>query len=192
VWKLVKRKPLKAKTLKAKTTLKAKKPLKAVSKPKKRKTLQQKTAQELIKEADKWFSRYIRIRDAEYEDGAWVGECITCDRKLLVIDANDKWIASSQNGHFITRGIHSLRFEELNCNLQCAHCNAWRDKEDMLERYRKALEKKYGAGTNKELKRLSQLENAHKRLPKQELLQIITDAKEYIKHCQTFPQNYSR
>ena len=187
----MKRKPLKAKTLKAKTTLKAKKPLKAVSKPKKRKTLEQKTAQELIKEADKWFSRYIRLRDSKYVDGDWLAACICCGEEVLVL-SGDKWGRACDNGHFLSRGMHQLRYNEFNCNAQKSFCNVWKDKETMQEGYRSGIVAKYGKDTLLELKEAAKAPGVRKRLPKQELLQIITDAKEYIKHCQTFPQNYSR
>jgi hypothetical protein len=190
---LPRKKPLKKKGgLTKQTSLRSssglKKPL--VKKPKKRLKLEQKSAQQLIREADKWFSRYIRLRDSRYVDGAWVGECITCDKPSVVKTREGKWIASSQNGHFITRGCYSLRYDELNCNMQEAHCNAWRDKEDMLERYRKALSLKYGEGTYQELKRLSKLPDALKRPTKPELLQIISDAKSYIRHTEENPEHY--
>lgn len=146
----------------------------------KRKTLNMKTAQQLIDPTDKAFSRYVRIRDAEFNGNEWVGECITCERKLIVVNSDGKWIASSQNGHLISRGIYSLRFDEENCNLQCAHCNAWLDKDEMIERYRKAIDDKYGTGTYKRLKALSKLPEAYKRPKKDELLQIISDSKTQV------------
>jgi hypothetical protein len=161
----------------AKTSL-ATKP--AVRKRRSPKTLNQKTAQQLIEPADKAFSKYIRIRDAAFVDGQWVGECITCDRKLVVVTDEGKWVASSQNCHFISRGIFTLRYDEENCNLGCAHCNAWRDKESMLEAYRSALADKYGSDVVKQLKAASQQPDAHKRPTKPELLQIIHDSNEQV------------
>lgn len=162
-------------------------------KPKKRKkprTLEQKTAQQLVKPTDDAFSKYIRLRDSWFTGADWRGKCITCNRPLIVINDDGRWIASSQNGHFISRGVHSLRFDEFNCNLQCAHCNAWMDKEDMLERYRNALDLKYGDEVKVELKRLSKLPEAYRRAGKAELLQIIADSKEYINHALNHPENY--
>lgn len=164
------------------------------AKPKKRKSpkkLEQKTAQQLVPEADKWFSRYVRLRDSSYTGSDWVGYCITCSRPLTVIDSDGKWKATAQNGHFITRGTHTLRFNEFNCNLQCAHCNAWMDKEEMLERYRNALDLKYGSDIKDELKRLSKLPEAFRRASKPELLQLIKDSKTYIEHALNNPQNYA-
>lgn len=158
------RKPLKQTTkLVAKATLKKKKI---------------KSLPTLIKLADAAFSRAIRIRDSEKQaDGSWVGVCITCPRKLVVITAEGKWIASSQNGHLIGRGTFSLRYSDENCSLQCAHCNVWMDKDEMITSYRKAVDDKYGDGTYKKLKAASKLPDAFKRPTKPELLQIIEDSK---------------
>ena len=183
--------------MKPKTPLRAKKPLKAktaikvTKKPKKRLKLEEKTAQQMWKDVDKLWSRYIRLRDSQYKDGVWQGNCITCDKSLLVRDADGKWGRGAENGHYITRGIFSLTFNEYNCNLQCSRCNAWLDKDEMIMRYRKALDDKYGKGTQAELKALSLLPDARKRPPKAELLQIMADCKEYITHCENNPEHYS-
>lgn len=167
--------------------LKAKKPLQSKSlllaKVRKRKPPrkpEQKTAAQLIPLADEWFSRYIRIRDASFVDGQWVGTCITCPRRLVVINAEGKWNASAQHGHLIGRGTFSLRYDEENGNMQCAHCNAWLDKDEMISRYRGAVDDKYGIGTYKRLKAASRLPDALKRPTKPELLQIIADSKQQI------------
>lgn len=150
-----------------------------------RRGLENKTAQQLIREADKWWSRYIRLRDSSKLNGEWVAECIdSCGRKMVVMDAEGKWKQGVDCGHFITRGVHSLRFNEFNTNAQNSYCNAWRDKEDMLEGYRKGLADKYGQDTVDELKRLSKLPEAYKRPGKQELLTIIAECKEYVKERQ--------
>jgi len=153
---------------------------KELVKKKTRRTLEQKTAAQLMEPADNAYSRYIRLRDSELIGDEWIGQCISCPRVLVVVDRYGKWIASSQNGHFISRGVYSLRFNEFNTNLQCAHCNAWRDKEDMLEGYRKGLALKYGEDTVTELKQLSKAPDAYKRPKKPELLQIIADCKLWV------------
>lgn len=160
-----------SKPLRRKASLKAK-----PAATKKRRSLAEKTAQQLIKEADKWFSKYIRLRDSDYADGVWRGTCVTCGRAMVVYQ-DGKWTKGPQNGHMIGRGTFCLRYSEINCNLQCAHCNAWLDKDEMITRYRKAVDAKYGAGTYEELKAESQREDALKRPTKPELLQIIHDAK---------------
>lgn len=105
-----------------------------------------------------------------------MGECITCGKKLTVY-RDGRWLKGAENTHFISRGIHQLRYDEENCNLGCSHCNAWRDKEDMLEAYRNALADKYGSNVPKDLKKRSKAEGALKRLTKPELLQVIHDSK---------------
>lgn len=164
-----------------KKPLRAKAPLRRTpKKPKKRKTIEQKTASELVKAADREFSRYIRLRDSVEEGGAWVGVCITCPRKLVIIDADGKWRRDSQNGHYISRGFHQLRYDEENCSLQCSHCNAWRDKVSMTEAYTKAVDDKYGDGTANKLKAWSEQDGARKMLTKPELLQVIADSKKQV------------
>ena len=73
------------------------------------------------------------------------------------------------------------RFDEMNCHLQCAHCNAWRDKYDMTQAYAKAIEKRYGKGTVAELTELSKQDGAHRLPKKEELLDIIYTCRAYIK-----------
>lgn len=154
------------------------------TKPKKRRTLEQKTAAQLMKPADEAFSRYIRLRDSERVGTEFVGECITCPKRLTVLYRDDsgtwRWVASSQNGHFVGRGVYSLRYDELNCNLQCAHCNAWLEKNEMLARYQGALDDKYGHGTFKNLLSLSKKPEAYRRPNKTELLEIIAESKKQV------------
>lgn len=149
--------------------------------------LEDKTAQQLIKPTDDAFSRYIRIRDCELFGTTWVGNCITCERQLTVYSYDEdkdkwRWNTGAQNGHFISRGAHQLRYDEYNCNLQCAHCNAWRDKESMLEAYRKAITEKYGKDILDELKARAEAPDAYKRKTKPELLEIINDSKTMMKY----------
>lgn len=149
-----------------------------------RKLLEQKTAAQLIKPTDLAFSRYIRLRDTIRIGTEFVGTCITCPRRLVVLhedsDGVYRWVASSQNGHFIGRGVYSLRFDEENCNLQCARCNAWLEKNEMLKRYKKALDDKYGNGTAHKLEALSEASDAYKRPTKPELLQIIKESNSQV------------
>lgn len=134
---------------------------------------------QLVKRADKEFSRYVRLRDCEYIDGQWVGECITCGRRLVVVDASGHWNAGSNLGHFVGRACKRLRWDEYNCNLQCAHCNAWRDKIDMLDAYKKGVDDKYGTGTWKRL--VKEGKETHKPT-REELDQVIHDSKEYCNY----------
>lgn len=170
------------KPLKAKTPLKVHTLLTRASVKKRRKPtpLLKKTASQLVKEADKWFSRYIRLRDSVLVDGRWVCECIDgCKRKGVVYE-DGKWKQGVDAGHFKTRGFHNLRFDEENVNGQSSYCNAWRDKDDMTTEYRKNLDAKYGNGTADKLDKLSKAPDSHKLLTKAEYLEIIRDSKECI------------
>lgn len=152
--------------------------------PKKRKyrKLEQKTAQQLVKEADKYFSWYIRLRDSDYvkEKSEWQGTCISCPNSYLVafMDRGKLHFTNYvDNGHFVSRGHKIVRYDEENCNLQCKRCNKWLSGNAV--NYRLGLDAKYGAGT---ADKLIQLAAAHPvyNLTKPYLLQIITDAKTQI------------
>lgn len=142
--------------------------------------MEKKNARQLVDIADKEFSRYIRLRDAEYKNGQWVGVCITCPRKLVVINSEGGWVASSQNCHYIGRGVFQLRYDETNCNLGCAHCNAWRDKHDMYLAYYNAIDKKFGSGTANRLHAESKVKGAYKLPTKVEMLQLINDCRSRV------------
>lgn len=64
-------------------------------------------------EADKWFSLYIRLSNAD-----WRGyvQCYTCTKIAHYKDY-------MPNGHFISRKSSTLRFSEDNCKVQCYACN---------------------------------------------------------------------
>jgi len=69
----------------------------------------------LVNKADKVFSEYIRRR---YADDNGVAECFTCGKK-------DHW-KKLQCGHFQSRKHYSTRWNEDNCQVQCAGCNVFR------------------------------------------------------------------
>lgn len=131
----------------------------------------------LRKKADKLYSQYVRLRDSKYikTRDEWVGNCISCDKKLVVM-SNGKWLKTANNGHFVGRGNYELRYDDENCNLQCPHCNAWRDKISMLEAYERALDDKYGTGTAKRLKKRP----VRSTMAKTEFQQVIKDSTEAI------------
>jgi hypothetical protein len=80
-----------------------------------------------IKEAQAAFNRFIRTRDAGKP-------CISCGR-------NTK--ANTDAGHYRSTGAQpALRFNELNCHLQCRHCNSF--KSGALSEYRIGLIAKIG------------------------------------------------
>jgi hypothetical protein len=69
-----------------------------------------------VKRTDEWFSKYIRLRDAD-DNGTCC--CITCGRRK-------NWKAVHA-GHFIKRSVKELRWDEKNVHVQCPGCNTYRD-----------------------------------------------------------------
>ncbi len=97
----------------------------------KKKKPRAKTRWVLIKELDAWFSRFIRLRDADKE---WICSCITCgiriERKKM------------HNCHFIWRGNYRYRRDENNCNAGCNSCNTYH-KERHMRNYTYYMTAKY-------------------------------------------------
>lgn len=89
---------------------KPRKPVSKAVKPKKAKSTKPKTKtrSQLVKELDKVFSRYIRLRD----DG---NGCITCGEVK-------PW-KEMQACHFYTRGRYPTRWDETNVHSGCYRCN---------------------------------------------------------------------
>ena len=100
----------------------------------------------LKKELDKWFSLYIRLRDATDEG---LCQCFTCGKV-----AHYK-TGSMQCGHFQSRKYHSTRWNEQNCQVQCVGCNMFKSGEQW--KFGLALDVKYGEGTSQELEFLSKI-----------------------------------
>ena len=87
----------------------------------------------LKKKADAIFSTYIRLK---YADEDLNVKCFTCDKVYHY--------KKIQNGHFYSRSILSLRYDEQNCRPQCYGCNI-AQKGNYIEYY-KRLEKEIGKG----------------------------------------------
>ena len=87
---------------------------------------------------DTVFSIFIRQRDATNNG---FGNCISCGKLV-------HW-KRADNGHYIIRSNMATRYDEVNCNLQCRHCN--RFSEGNMSGYRKGLIKKYGEAKVDEL-----------------------------------------
>lgn len=82
------------------------------------------------------------------------------------------------NGHFITRGNFFLRWDEENANLQCSmNCNKMRSGN--LEKYKPALDDKYGNGTWRKLEDLAQ-ENPITRPTIAQMEEVIHDSKQQL------------
>lgn len=101
-----------------------------------------KTISKLKKELDKWFSLYIRLREAT---DTGLCQCFTCGK----VDH----YKSMQCGHFQSRRFLPTRFDEENCQVQCPACNVFRYGEQY--KFGLALDGKYGEGTAQELEYLA-------------------------------------
>ncbi|MBD3180755.1 recombinase [Candidatus Poribacteria bacterium] len=92
----------------------------------------------LIRELDRVFSIYIRLRDTN-ENGA--GRCISCNNPVSYSKMNA--------GHYISRNIKCIRWSEVNVNGQCVRCNMF--YEGNIPGYREGMIKKYGQQTLNDL-----------------------------------------
>jgi hypothetical protein len=97
-----------------------------------------KTISKLKKELDKWFSLYIRLRDATDEG---MVECFTCGKV-------GHYKKGMQCGHFQSRRFLATRYDERN-QVQCVACNMFRAGEQW--KFGMKLNAKYGIGTSAEL-----------------------------------------
>ena len=102
-----------------------------------------KSISKLKKELDKWFSLYIRLRDAT-EDG--MVQCFTCGKV-------SHYKTGMQNGHFQSRKHLATRWGLKNCQVQCVGCNMFKAGEQY--KFSIALDGKYGEGTSEELELLA-------------------------------------
>ena len=84
----------------------------------------------LIKEADRVFSLYTRIRGAQFG----YNHCYTCG-KYLPIEA-------LQAGHFRPRRYLNTRWHPVNCWSSCNHCNV--DLSGNLDIYERKLRAQFG------------------------------------------------
>ena len=98
-----------------------------------------KTISKLKKELDKWFSLYIRLRDA---DSLGFVQCFTCQRFK-------HYKSGMQNGHFQSRSFLSTRCDEENCQPRCVGCNMVKSGEQY--KFSVNLDNKYGEGKAKQL-----------------------------------------
>ena len=103
-----------------------------------------KTVSKLKKELDKWFSLYIRLREAN-EYG--MCQCFTCG-------VVRHYKEGMQNGHFQSRKHLATRFSEAgNCEVQCVKCNVYEWGEQY--KFSIAIDAKYGEGRAQELQYLA-------------------------------------
>ncbi len=97
------------------------------------------TVSKLKKELDKWFSLYIRLREATDEG---LVQCFTCGNV-------NSYKVGMQNGHFMSRQFMATRYDEQNCQVQCVGCNMFKFGEQF--KFSLALDYKYGKGTAEDL-----------------------------------------
>jgi len=121
----------------------------------------------LFKNADAFYSRYIRLK---YSKNGYV-KCVTCGRFFPIKEMDC--------GHFVGRGYMSTRYFEKNTHPQCRYCN--RFKEGVKDVYALWLVEHYGQGI---LKELNYLRNQHKRFRPWELQEIADNYKLKIKEIE--------
>jgi len=102
-----------------------------------------KSISKLKKELDKWFSLYIRLRDAT--DQGMV-ECFTCGKVA-------HYKSGMQNGHFQSRKNLTTRWDLKNCQVQCVGCNMFKQGEQW--KFGLKIDIKYGQSTSNDLEFLA-------------------------------------
>jgi len=95
------------------------------------------TRSKLVKKLDTIFSQYIRQKNSIDE----IATCFTCGK-------SDHW-KKLQNGHFQSRRHYSTRWDETNCQVQCAGCNVFKYGEQYI--FGNKLDQKFGEGTSRRL-----------------------------------------
>ena len=104
-----------------------------------------------MKELDRVFSKFIRLRDSfpsNHFYRIW-GNCSTCKKKVLVWEIGVGYNDSAHCGHFVCRTHQATRHDEQNAHLQCAECNILGlGKPEEMADY---IDKKYGKGTAESL-----------------------------------------
>ena len=128
-----------------------------------------KSISKLKKELDKWFSLFIRLRDATDEG---LVQCFTCGK----VSHYKKGI---QNGHFQSRRFMATRYNEQNCSSQCVACNMFRGGEQF--RFAMNLDAKYGEGTAQELEFLARQTVKFTRVDYEEKIGYYKDAVKNLK-----------
>ena len=129
-----------------------------------------KTISKLKKELDKWFSLYIRLREAN-EYGYC--QCFTCGK------VGHYKTGGMQNGHFQSRKHMATRFDEENCQVQCVACNMFRQGEQF--KFGMNLDAKYGEGKAEELEYLARTIHKVSRVEYEEQISYYKNLVENLK-----------
>jgi hypothetical protein len=128
-----------------------------------------KSISKLKKELDKWFSLYIRLREATSEG---MVQCFTCGKVA-------HYKKSMQNGHFQSRRFMATRYDERNCQVQCVGCNMFKSGEQW--QFGMQLNAKYGVGTSPELEYVARQIQKFSRVDYEEKITYYKDAVEKLK-----------
>uniref|UniRef100_A0A6M3JKV0 Putative lambda recombination protein n=1 Tax=viral metagenome TaxID=1070528 RepID=A0A6M3JKV0_9ZZZZ len=97
---------------------------------------------------DRIFSQYIRLRDRL--PNSEVVKCISCGKII-------HW-KESDCGHYVTRNVLGLRYNEQNCNAQCRKCNRFDEANKtgytlgLIQKYGKNIIEILHAAKNKHIK----------------------------------------
>ena len=95
------------------------------------------TRSKLVKQLDTIFSIYIRRKNSVND----IATCFTCGK--------EDHYKKLQNGHFQSRRHYSTRWDETNCQVQCAGCNVFKFGEQFI--FSQNLDIKFGEGTARRL-----------------------------------------
>jgi len=90
------------------------------------------------KKADRYFSKYIRKRDADHRG---IVQCCT----------SGKWIhwKNADAGHYISRRFEATRYDERNCHAQSRQENRFHNGNQLV--HQKYIEERYGEDVAKQL-----------------------------------------
>jgi hypothetical protein len=123
------------------------------------------TIQDYVKMTQIIFNKFIRLRDKGQV-------CISCQKKPLKENA----------GHYFNANNHwNVRFSELNCHLQCEHCNTYLSGN--LIEYQRNLIHKIGIESYHELEAEAR---KTRKFTKDELKEIINIYKKKIKQLELY------
>lgn len=118
----------------------------------------------IVKELDKWFSLFIRLRHADHRGFT---KCVTCGK----VDHYKKL----QAGHFQSRRHYSTRWDEQNVQVQCYGCNVMQQGQQYL------FAKFLGIELADELERKAR---ETIKLSDSELIEMITHYKQKVKELE--------
>jgi len=130
--------------------------------------MKKKSIAKLKKELDKWFSLFIRLRNATNEG---LCQCLTCGK----VDHYKRM----QCGHFQSRRHMSTRWHPKNCDVQCVKCNMYEQGEQFKFGFR--IDNKYGNGTAYELQQLAKQINKVSRTDYEENISYYKEAVNKLK-----------